>query len=65
MNDESSPLMTADEVAAYLNISKRTIKRMRNDGEFVEPMMFGASARWRRSELISWLNSRQAPQQDK
>lgn len=65
MNDESSPLMTADEVAAYLNISKRTIKRMRNDGEFVAPMMFGASARWRRSELISWLNSRQAPQKDK
>lgn len=49
--ERPAPLMTADEVASLLNVSVRSVWRMRSAAELPEPLTFGKSIRWRQSDI--------------
>jgi excisionase family DNA binding protein len=44
--------LTADQVAERLNIGKRTVYRMVQDGELPPPTKFGRVARWALGALV-------------
>lgn len=48
-------LLTVDQVAALLVVSRATVYRLRNKGQLPSPVQFGTSVRWRRQELVSWI----------
>ncbi|MBL8822294.1 MAG: AlpA family phage regulatory protein [Planctomycetia bacterium] len=55
---EQSPervLITVDEVAAMLSLSKRTIWRILSHGEMPEPIRLGKNVRWRLYEVQQWI----------
>ncbi len=51
-------LLTVDQVAESLQVSARTVWRMRSAGELPAPIRILGSVRWRRTELESWVNAR-------
>lgn len=51
-------LLTVDQVAELLQVSARTVWRMRSGGELPAPIRVLGSVRWRRAELESWVNAR-------
>ena len=50
-------LITADEVAAMLDISTRTLWRLVSARKVVLPVKLGGSTRWRLAEVESWVAS--------
>lgn len=55
-NAESPSLfLTADELAALLSVSKRTIWRMKVLGTLPQAVQIGRSIRWRRSAVLAWI----------
>jgi len=53
---ESAPLMmTADELAETLCISKRQVWRLKAKGDLPKPVNIGTSVRWRRSDILEWI----------
>jgi excisionase family DNA binding protein len=53
---ESAPLMmTADELAETLCISKRQVWRLKAKGGLPKPVNIGTSVRWRRSDILEWI----------
>ena len=50
-----SLFMTADELAALLNVSKRTIWRMKVLGTLPQAVRLGRSVRWQRSAVLEWI----------
>jgi len=52
---ELPALMTARELAAQLRIDTRTLRRWRAAGLVPEPLVFGRSVRWRRTEIEKWI----------
>ena len=48
-------LATAGEVACLLNISTRTLWRLRSAGQLPEPIRFGGTVRWRLEEIRKWI----------
>jgi len=52
---ESSPLLTAKQVATWLQISERTLWRMRSAGQLPAPLRVGGTVRWRRDAIAIWL----------
>ena len=53
---ESAPLMmTADELAETLCISKRQVWRLKAKGDIPKPVRIGSSVRWRRSDILQWI----------
>ena len=59
-----SKLLRIGEVSEWLNISRSTIYKWVNDGEFPEPVVLGQDAgkrsatRWREEEVQEWLETR-------
>jgi predicted DNA-binding transcriptional regulator AlpA len=55
--DESlNPLLiTAAEVARMLQISTRTVWRLRSGGELPEPVRFAGTVRWRLAQIKKWI----------
>ncbi|MBX9681854.1 MAG: helix-turn-helix domain-containing protein [Gemmataceae bacterium] len=54
---EASPLLiTADEVARLLNLSKRTLWRLLSAGKLPAPVRLGNAVRWRREEIRQWIS---------
>ncbi|MEV0283513.1 helix-turn-helix domain-containing protein [Kribbella sp. NPDC050820] len=51
---DSDPLWDVDQVAAYLNIPKRTLYRWRTLGYGPPGKRVGRHLRYRASEVISW-----------
>lgn len=45
------PLMTVEEVASALNVSVRTVWRMKSAGELPDAVMFGKAVRWRQCDI--------------
>lgn len=65
MNNPSGddPLITLAAVATMLAVSKRTVMRLVDEGDFAEPYRISKTAlRWRKSAVLNWLESRRAPQ---
>ena len=48
-------LITAAEVAAVLNISTRTLWRLRSEQKLPAPIRMGGVVRWRREEITNWI----------
>jgi excisionase family DNA binding protein len=48
-------LIAADEVAAMLDISTRTLWRLVSAKRVVAPVRIGGSTRWRRAEVEAWV----------
>ena len=46
-HDQRTLLVTADVVAAMLNVSERTLWRLLSAGKVPQPVRFGRSTRWR------------------
>jgi excisionase family DNA binding protein len=50
-------LMTADQLATALQISKRSIWRLCDERKIPEPIRLGGAVRWRVKEVEAWLAS--------
>jgi predicted DNA-binding transcriptional regulator AlpA len=50
-----SELLDRDAVAALLGVSTATIDRMRAAGDLPEPVSLRGAVRWRRRELLRWI----------
>jgi len=48
-------LITVDEVAAMLQVSQRTVYRFSDIGRIPRPIKLGGSVRWRRSDILAWI----------
>lgn len=48
-------LVTAEEVARMLNVSVRSIWRMRSAGHVPKPIRMGGNIRWRRIDIEEWV----------
>jgi excisionase family DNA binding protein len=52
----SEPLLiTALELAHLLQVSTRTLWRLRSAGELPQPVRFGGTVRWRLDEVRKWI----------
>lgn len=59
VNEPDDSLLTVDEVAELLTVSKSTISRLRERGEFASPFKIGNVHRWRKSAVLAWLETTQ------
>jgi len=48
-------LVTAQEVARLLNVSTRSLWRMRSAGDIPSPIKLGSAVRWRLDEVKAWI----------
>lgn len=53
-----SELMTVDQVADYLQVSRWTVYRWRSLGEGPPSMKVGGAVRYRRTDVDAWLEAR-------
>ena len=57
---ESRPdqlLLSAESLAELLDVSKRTLWRLRSAGRLPKPVRIGGSVRWRADEVRRWIAS--------
>ena len=52
---ETPLLITASKLAALLEISTRTLWRLRSAGRLPEPVRLGGAVRWRREDIQNWI----------
>jgi excisionase family DNA binding protein len=52
---ESPLLITAAEFASLLQVSTRTLWRLRSEGRVPEPVRLGGAVRWRLDEVKKWI----------
>jgi excisionase family DNA binding protein len=56
LTDTQEPLLiAADELARLMQISRRTLWRLRSAGELPEPVRLGGTVRWRLEEVRDWV----------
>ena len=61
-NDEASiqslacELITASQLADLLNISERTLYRLKSSGQLPRPIHLGGSVRWRLTDIRDWID---------
>lgn len=48
-------LLTAEQLAARMNLSKRTIYRLIDAGRMIQPIRLGGIVRWRAAEVEAWI----------
>ncbi len=48
-------LITANQLADLLNISERTLYRLKSTGVIPKPISLGGSVRWRLTEIRTWI----------
>lgn len=53
--NESALLLSAEKVAELLDISVRTLWRLRAAGKLPAPVRLGGSVRWRAQEVAVWI----------
>ena len=54
---ELEPLLSLNEVSAYIGVPKNTLYRWRVDGKGPRAIKYGKHLRYRRSELEGWLEA--------
>ncbi len=52
---ETPALITAAQLAEMLNVSVRTLWRLRSAHQVPEPVRLGAAVRWRLDEIRKWI----------
>lgn len=50
-------LIPVESVAELLGISPRSVWRRLSSGEMIEPIKIGKSVRWRRQEVVDWVEA--------
>lgn len=50
-----SPLVTAEQLAKILQVSVRSIWRMRSSGQLPRPVRIGGNIRWRPKDVELWI----------
>ena len=50
-------LICAESLARMLDVSVRTLWRLRNSGKLPLPIKLGGSVRWRTSEILAWVSA--------
>lgn len=53
--EEMEPLLTIDEVAAYLRVPVLTVRWLRREGRFAPAVKVGRRLAWERSALVAWV----------
>ena len=49
-------LITAEQVAAMLQVSPRTVWRLRSSGKLPKPVEIGGSVRWNSEQIQRWIS---------
>ncbi len=49
-------LLNAKQVAGMLNVSQRTLYRLKDGNQLPKEVELGSSVRWRRREVIQWID---------
>jgi predicted DNA-binding transcriptional regulator AlpA len=53
----SEPLLiTAEEFAEMMQVSVRTLWRLRSAGQVPEPVRIGGTVRWNRERVLDWIS---------
>lgn len=55
LDDDSTLLVSAEKLAQLLDISIRTLWRLRAAGKLPAPVRLGGSVRWRVDEVQAWI----------
>ncbi len=55
MTHEASLLLSATNLADLLQVSKRTLWRLRSAGKLPRPVQLGGSVRWNADEIRQWI----------
>jgi excisionase family DNA binding protein len=55
---DGNQLLTIEQVAEFLNIPIASVRKMRSLGKFAPGYKVGRHIRWRRSDILEWLESR-------
>ena len=55
MENPKQELLRISDVMARLQLSKGTIRRLEERGQFPPRIKLGAAARWRASDIEAWL----------
>lgn len=55
--DNHPVLFSANKLAAILNISTRTLWRLRSASKLPEPVRFGGCVRWRAEDVQAWIDA--------
>lgn len=50
-------LLTIDQVANLLQVSTRSVRRMRATGAIPAPILIGKSVRWRSEDFRTWIEA--------
>ena len=59
MKDREERLLRVKDTAKLIGVSRSTVYRMVDDGQFPQPIRIGTRAsRWRLSEVMQWMESR-------
>lgn len=56
LDEESAMLVSAEKLAQQLDISIRTLWRLRAAGKLPAPVRLGGSVRWRVEEIQAWID---------
>ena len=48
-------LVTPDQLAGWLQVSKRSLWRLKSDGQLPPPIRLRKAVRWRVSDIEAWL----------
>lgn len=56
MAEAESGLLTIEEAAAFLGISRRTFLRMDSSGKLPLAVRLGRCKRWNKRELLCWID---------
>ena len=54
---ELPSLLTAPQIAELLQLSTRTVWRLRSAGKLPNPVEIGGSVRWNRDEIQRWITA--------
>ena len=54
----ASRLVTIKQVTDILNVSKKTVDRLRKTVDFPRPFRVRGSLRWKLAEVLEWIESR-------
>ena len=50
-------LLSVQQLASMLSVSKRTVWRMLSAGELIEPIRVRGNTRWRHAEVQEWIDA--------
>jgi len=48
-------LLSVDQLARLLDVSVRTVWRLRDAGKLPPPLRIGGGVRWRRADIQNWI----------